>query len=226
MWGIYAISFVGLVGLFFVVDKERLPEMTYSDMLVRVDWNDRISAEENSRRTDTLLLSLGERVAHSTVMAGVQQFILSHTEDMGVAEATIYLKCHEAKDVATVQQDIEEYLRRTAPDAHCSFGVSGNIFDMIFADKEAMLTARLRSTTGRAADPAHLQGVVDAISKALPEYNIPAVALQEDILYVAQPERMALYGVSYSTLLSTLRNALNEVWHIRPNLFQIPRWQP
>lgn len=216
MWGIYAISFVGLVGLFFVVDKERLPEMTYSDMLVKVDWNDRISAEENSRRTDALFSSLGVRVAHSTVMAGVQQFILSHTEDTGVAEATIYLKCHYAKDVATVQRDIVEYLRRTAPDAHCSFGVSGNIFDMIFADKEAALTARLRSTTGRAADPAHLQSIVDAISKALPEYNIPAVALQEDILYVAQPERMALYGVSYSTLLSTLRNALNE-----NNLFTI-----
>ena len=34
--------------------------------------------------------------------------------------------------------------------------------------------------------------------------------MQEDILYVADPERMALYDVSYSTLLHTLRNALNE----------------
>ena len=40
--------------------------------------------------------------------------------------------------------------------------------------------------------------------------EIESVALQEDILYVAKPELMALYGVSYSSLLSTLRNALNE----------------
>ena len=33
--------------------------------------------------------------------------------------------------------------------------------------------------------------------------------MQEDILYVAQPERMALYGVTYGDLIATLRSALN-----------------
>ena len=80
MWGIYAVSIVGLVLLFLTVEKERLPRMTYSDMLVHIDWNDRISAEENGRRTQRLIDRLGERIEQSTVMAGVQQFILSHTE--------------------------------------------------------------------------------------------------------------------------------------------------
>lgn len=34
--------------------------------------------------------------------------------------------------------------------------------------------------------------------------------MQEDILYIAQPEQMALYGVTYNDLIATLRNALNE----------------
>ena len=81
---------------------------------------------------------------------------------------------------------------------------------MIFADKEAKLTARLWSTTGRAADPERLQSLIMRIRESLPELDVESVALQEDILYVAKPELMALYGVSYNSLLSTLRNALNE----------------
>ena len=210
MWTIYAVSFAGLVFLFWDIDKERLPKMTYSDMLVRIDWNDRISAEENNRRTGALVASLGERIVQSTVMAGVQQFILSHTEENGVAEATVYLKCRAADDVQPVQQSIRDYLAAHAPDARYTFGVSGNVFDLIFADREAYLTARLRSTTGRAADPDLLQRLIDRIRDTLPDLVIPPVALQEDILYVAQPDRMALYGVTYDDLIRTLRNALNE----------------
>lgn len=210
MWGIYAVSIVGLIGLFRDIDKERLPRMTYSDMLVRIDWNDRISAEENGRRTEGLVASLGGRILQSTVMAGVQQFVLSHTEENGVAEATVYLKCHDPGDVEPVQESIRNYLAENTPAAHCSFGVSGNVFDMIFAEREAVLTARLRSTTGRSADPEQLQRLLDRIQAALPEQEVPQVAMQEDILYIAQPEQMALYGVTYNDLIATLRNALNE----------------
>ncbi|MBE6221235.1 MAG: efflux RND transporter permease subunit [Rikenellaceae bacterium] len=210
VWTIYAVCIVGLVGLFFVVEKERLPKMTYSDTLVSVDWNDRISADENSRRTREMVSSLGDKVEQSTVMAGIQQFVLSHTPETGISEATIYLKLYESDQLAPSKREIEDYIHKNYPSARVSFSSSGNIFDMIFADKEAMLTARLRSTTGRAADPERLQSLILRIREALPELEIESVALQEDILYVAKPELMALYGVSYSSLLSTLKNALNE----------------
>jgi multidrug efflux pump subunit AcrB len=210
VWTIYAVCIVGLVGLFFVVEKERLPKMTYSDTLVSVDWNDRISADENSRRTREMVSSLGDKVEQSTVMAGIQQFVLSHTPETGISEATIYLKFYESDQLAPSKKEIEDYIHKNYPSARVSFSSSGNIFDMIFADKEAMLTARLRSTTGRAADPEKLQSLILRIREALPELEIESVALQEDILYVAKPELMALYGVSYGSLLSTLKNALNE----------------
>jgi len=171
--------------------------MTYSDMLVRIDWNDRISAEENSRRTKALVAAVEEHIDQSTVMAGVQQFVLSHTDETSVTEAVVYLKCHDAADVAPVQRTIRNYIAEHAPEALCSFGVSGNIFDMIFAEREARLTARLRSTSGRAADPEQLQSLIDRIRAALPDQPISPVALQEDILYVARPEQMALYGTDH-----------------------------
>ena len=210
VWAIYAVCIVGLVGLFFVVEKERLPKMTYSDTLVSIDWNDRISAEENARRTKAVVTALGEKVEQSTIMAGIQQFVLSHTPETGISEATVYLKMQSPDDLAPAKQQIEDYIRQHYPSARLSFSSSGNIFDMIFADKEAKLTARLRSTTGRANDTEHLQSLIRRIREALPDEAIESVALQEDILYVAKPELMALYGVSYGSLLTALRNALNE----------------
>ena len=112
--------------------------------------------------------------------------------------------------MAPVQDAIRGYLAANAPAARCSFGVSGNVFDMIFAEREAVLTARLRSTTGRSADPEQLQRLLGRIRDALPGQEIPPVAMQEDILYIAQPDRMALYGVTYNDLIAALRNALNE----------------
>ena len=210
VWAIYAVCIVGLVGLFFVVEKERLPKMTYSDTLVNIDWNDRISAEENARRTKAVVTALGEKVEQSTIMAGIQQFVLSHTPETGISEATVYLKMQSPDDLAPAKQQIEDYIRQHYPSARLSFCSSGNIFDMIFADKEAKLTARLRSTTGRANDTEPLQSLIRRIREALPDEAIESVALQEDILYVAKPELMALYGVSYGSLLTALRNALNE----------------
>lgn len=210
MWGIYAASLAGLVGLFLTVGKERLPRMTYSDMLVRIDWNDRISAEENGRRTAELVARLGDRIEQSTIMAGVQQFILSHTDQTGIAEAVVYLKCRDAADVEPVQQAIRDDLAAHAPGALCSFGVSGNVFDMIFAEREALLTARLRATSGRSPDPEALQALIGRIREALPGQTISDAPMQEDLLYVARPERMALYGIGYAQLVATLRNALNE----------------
>ncbi len=210
MWSLYAVSVAGAIVLFRVLDKERLPKMSYNDMLVRIDWNDRISAEENARRTEALVASLGEGVVQSTVMAGIQQFILPHADDNGIAEATVYLKCRDAADVAPIQEAVRNRLAAQAPAAGCSFGVSGNIFDMIFAEREAVLTARLRAATGRTVDPESLQRLVERLRAALPGVEIPPVALQEDILYVARPEQLVLYGVTYGDLIAALRNALNE----------------
>lgn len=210
MWSIYGLSIAGLVLLFTAIGKERLPRMTYDDMLVRIDWNARISAEENGRRSQELVAALGDRIAQSTILAGVQQFVLSHSDENSVAEATLYLKCRQAAEVGPLQQQIRDYLALRAPEARCSFGVSGNVFDMIFAEREARLTARLRATTGRGADPERLQELVARIREALPGLDVPAVAMQEDILYVARPEQMALYEVTYDRLVALLRNALNE----------------
>ena len=108
--------------------------MSYDDMLVRVDWNDRISAEENAMRSQKLVDELNSYVSHSTIMSGIQQFLLSDSNTNGIAESTIYIKCASSDAVEEVKLRVKIYLGHKHPAAAYSFEASGNIFYLFFSE--------------------------------------------------------------------------------------------
>ncbi len=224
MWTVIAVSIVGIGALFAVIKKEKLPPMTHNDALVSIEWNERISARENGRRTEAMLALFPDLITQTTVMAGVQQFILSHTDETSVSEATVYIQTENNRELDELTGRISEYMKANYPNAIVGFNSSGNIFDMIFSDKEAKLVARLRSVNGQAPDPLSLNQLLSAIARELPWADIQPVAWEEHILYVTKPEIMALYGVGYSEVLYSLRNALNDnrLFSITKGRFSVP----
>ena len=209
-WSLFALSFIGIVVCFMFIPKEKLPEMTYTDMLLNIDWNDHISVEQNAERVKSIE-SLSEGYAEqSTSMVGMQQFVLGHSGEPSVSEAVLYFKCPDAGALERLQVAVSTYLAGEYPEAVYSFGASGNIFDMVFAEKEADLVARLRPVSVPELDAGLLESVTSSIAEEFPLMYVHPVELKKDILYVADQERMALYGVSYQDLISVLENALNE----------------
>ena len=89
------------------------------------------------------------------------------------------------------------------------FSTSGNIFEMVFAEKEAELSARLRSSSDGKLSPQGVKPLVETIDKALPTADIARVPVKKDVLYVADPELLSLYGVSREALSDVLRQSLN-----------------
>lgn len=49
-WSLLAVSTVGLVFCFLEMPKSRLPEMTQTDAIMKIDWNEHISIERNTER--------------------------------------------------------------------------------------------------------------------------------------------------------------------------------
>lgn len=224
MWASFAASIVGMVVLFAVIRKERLPDMTYTDMLVNVDWNERITIEENSRRVGMLIEEIAPMSQQVTEMTGVQQFMLSHTRKTSNSESVIYVNAHDAGMVADMEKQIVAFMANNYPQAIYGFEPSGSVFDAVFADKEARLVARLRPTNGQPPEPAKLNALVSAIAARLPESKINAVAWEEYIVFVGKPDIMALYNVSFGELTGILRNSLNDntIFTIMQGKFPIP----
>ena len=209
-WGVFAGSLLTALLCFAFMPKQRLPEITYEDTLLKVEWNGQLSLENNCDRVGEIESLVKDRVQQITSMIGVQQFVLSHSGENGVSEALIYMKCKGARSLERTKEAVSGYLAERYPECVFAFSPSGNIFEEVFADKEEALVARLRpvSSSGLRADK--VRTAVNDISRALPWVPVPEVGTKRDILYLADPERMALYDVSYSELVSSLKNSLNE----------------
>jgi multidrug efflux pump subunit AcrB len=224
MWGTFVVAIAGIVAMFAVIRKERLPALSHDDSLIRVAWNERITVEENRRRSEALIAEMGDLVRQSTVMAGVQQFLLGHTEETSISEATVYIKATGADEALRVEERAAAWIRDNYPEAVHSTKTSGNIFDMIFSSGEAKLAAHLRPTDGRPPEPLQVNDILSGIAEALPGVVIEPAQWEEYVLYIARPEMMVLYGVSYGQILTSLRNALNDnrIMTITQGTYSVP----
>ena len=209
-WCLLAVSLAGTVACFLLMPKERLPEMTQTDTILRIEWNEHLAIESNTDRIRSIETLLSGKVSQMTALVGAQQFALSHSGDQGISEASVYLDCGNQRTLDKVKGELEAYLASSWPAATYSFSPSGNIFDMVFAGNEATLTAKLRPVRAERIEVAPVREVVSGIRDALPGAGVSDPAVKSDALFVADPDLLALYGVSVSDLLSILRNSLNE----------------
>ena len=209
MWGIFGAAVVLIGVLFNGLDKQKLPELSHSDTLVNIEWNERVSIEENNRRCEQIMAQFPDIVEQYTCMAGAQQFALSHTREIGLSEAIIYFKAGSVDDVRQFESSVVQYVNSNWRDAVCSTQASGNIFDMLFSEKEAPLVARLKRTEGKAPDPDQLTGLLGGIRDALPVVAVQPAEWNEYIELVTDPEKLALYNVSFGQIMGYLQNSMN-----------------
>lgn len=202
-----ALGLIAVCALY--VPKEKLPYITYTDTVLEIDWNDHISLEENLRRVGELDDILGETALQTTSMVGIQQFLLNHSVDQSLNQTSVYFKCTDEKTLVQTQERIKLYLREKYPSSLFQFGNSGNIFDMIFSQKEAPLLVRIRPSGDGGLDVDRLKSLLGKLRERDPELDVEDIPLKRDVLYLSDPEKMSLYEVRLADLEKTLKNALN-----------------
>lgn len=191
------------------MDKEKLPPVTYTDTILNVNWNEPVTLEENERRMVELEKLVEDRCIQATTLAGTLQFVLSHSGDQAMNQASLYIKCSDADGLKDAKELLSGTLEAQWPQAVISWANSGNIFEMVFAETEPQLTARLRPTGDLGLQVSDVREALDALRTARPDWRIDAMQLKQDIVYVSDPERLSLYGISFGQLRNLLTNALN-----------------
>lgn len=210
MWAVFAFSSIGLVLCFALMPKEKLPEITYTDTVLKIDWNAHVSLEENEKRTAEVEKIANEYALHTTSMVGVQRFVLGHSGELSASEAFIYFKCNDAESLDKMTKSVSSFLCKEYPSSLYGFKASGNIFDMVFASDEADIVARLRPVSSSEIEASALSEIAEKLSEEFPQAGIQKIPMKKEIIYVADPEKMALYNVSYQDISAVLKNALNE----------------
>jgi multidrug efflux pump subunit AcrB len=206
------------------LEKERLPYMEHNDALMKIDWNAGISVEENDARVGDVLKQVDGMVQTSTAMVGVQDFVLSHTEDLTTSEAVVYFQAEDGETLRQAQEKMRNYMAERYPRGTVEFGVSGNIFDLIFSNDDADLEIRLQRQGGGRPDVHEARAFLDTLSRRFPEVAVQPVVSERNIQYVADTEQMAVYHVSYAALQARLRRLVsqNEVYAINEGARSLP----
>ena len=220
-----AISAIALIVVVFsYVKKERMPSIEHEDALMTVDWNAGISTEENDRRVQEVISKVQKSLETSTSVAGVQEFILSHTKDLTSSEAVVYMKARDMKSLDSVQTAIMEYVGKHYPKAKVEFGISGNIYDVIFQTDQPNLEIRLQKKEGGRPSTSEAREFVAELHRDFPMLGIQPVATEEDLRYIANPEQLAFNHVSYQQLYGRLKELAgsNRIYEIANGAKNVP----
>ena len=204
--------------------KQRMPDVTHTDMLINVDWNNGISLEKNDERMENLRKHISPMTATTTTMAGAQGFILTHTKDLTTSESVIYASAWSNAGVDSIRAAVTDYLGRNYPDANVEFTVSGNVYDMIFSPDAPDLEIRLQTATGNLPEVNVSRAMTDSINSRFGNCGIQPVPTDETLSYVADTELMGLYGITYRQIydrLSSLTGS-NKVYSLNNGTHTIP----
>ncbi|MEG1484375.1 MAG: efflux RND transporter permease subunit [Bacteroidales bacterium] len=222
------ILFLSMIPLTYVIytvmNKSKLPPLTHNDVVLNIDWNNAVSIEENDNRSCELVASVNSYLASSNTLIGKQDFLLSHTGDIDKSGAMIYLKAKDGEQLPNIEAKLVSMLKDKYPNATYTFSQSANIFNLIFSENEPALVAMIKGRNGEVPQPDMLNKILGQIKEKLPELYIEPVLWQEQILFVADQELMALYKLNYQSIYSSLSRATKEntIFSIKSGTFSIP----
>ncbi len=223
-WGVFIALAVSSFFLYGALDKSKLPPITHKDIIMSIDWNAPLAIDESIRRCSTLMDGLEEKVGHYDLLVGKQDFLLSHSGEITPSQVRCYIDAVSPQALEEVEQLLRDRIRQNYPLATVEFEESSNIFNTIFADNQAPLVAMLSRKDSKSLDPDELNKVLQKIKECLPDIYIEPVLWQEQILFVTQPQMMALYNVEYGAIYHALSTATKEntLFSIKSGTFSIP----
>ncbi|MDE6521238.1 MAG: efflux RND transporter permease subunit [Muribaculaceae bacterium] len=194
------------VVLFIRMPKERMPEIDSDETIVRIDWNENITLDENRNRVEKLnIQDKILKIEEVSAFVGAQDYMTGDGKDLATSEAELYFKVSDPSMTEPLQKVIAALIREEYPKATLSFSKADNIFERIFSSDEPNIEARLRYNQG-VSDIQELIQLHGRIAKATGE-DLDPIPTSQQIELMIDRERLALYNVDYSETERVLKTA-------------------
>jgi multidrug efflux pump subunit AcrB len=201
---------IGLIVL-FAMRKEKMPALTQTEIVISIDWNENINADENKIRIEGLLRFTESRTVHSNSFIGRQQFMLNHDQEMSAQEARVYIKCNTPEDVKNIEAGVREYTAAKYPKAELGFEPTTNIFEKLFTSSEPPLVAAVTmKKNSLEPDIPALFALCRSLNSDKKLMSENRLSLQEHIVLTVNMEKLLLYNVSYPDLIKNLKTGFKE----------------
>ena len=217
-----------LLGTLILYDRlpvSRLPPFTQNEMVLHIDWNTPVTLEENQHRVEQLTDQVNKQLAQKTSFVGKQYFLLDRATDMTTSESLIYLRVKDHEELLPIRRQLTDWMNFHYKEAIYEFQNPGNIFDVLFADNQPAIEARLRVTNDYGHEYGHfLERTIETLKENFTHYTIPEIEWQEQVVLEADPVRLMTYQISPDVIYKYLKSAFseNEVLMLADNQYFVP----
>lgn len=222
--GVFAMIGVGIL-FYDIMTVSRFPEVSQDETVLKIDWNEPVTLEENNKRVVELLSVLTEHPEYVIEEAGKQQYLLNTGEESGTSENHLYLKTSSPAKLEKMCTELGNYLKRNYPNSDYHFAETDNLFNLAFGKTEAPLIVKFAHFNP--GGEGYLDGLTEIQEKAetaFPGTVQSKLITRNLILLETDPEKLMYYQVDNNDLYREIKSAfnVNTVFTINNNNMYVP----
>ena len=196
--------------LFTIIPKERMPQLSQSELIAYIEWNENIHVEENETRCRELLDAIRPYHVESSALVAQQQFLLNRERELTSTETEFYLRTVSPDNIPALKEKISRYLQAHFPLALVSFSPMGTVFEKIFSTGDPDLVVEYYKRNKSEAPGAQaIRELENKIGEKTGE-KPAGVSFQEQLNLSIDREKLLLYNVSYDEVYRTLKTAFKD----------------
>ncbi len=227
LWSIVAVVVMIGTGILFyeIMPVSRFPEVSKDETVLKIDWNEPVTLEENNNRVAELLSSLSEHPEYAIEEAGKQQYLLNTGEEAGTSENHLYVKSSSSAKLNKIVAELTKYLDTNYPACDFNFSETDNLFNLAFGKTEAPLIAKF--TYFNPGGEGYLEGISELLQETEKTFSgkVESKLITRNlILLETDPEKLMYYRVDNTDLYREIKSAfnVNTVFTINDNNMYVP----
>nr|WP_321353846.1 efflux RND transporter permease subunit [uncultured Draconibacterium sp.] len=208
-----------------MLTTSRFPEVSQDEMVLKIDWNEPLTLDENNKRVNELMTSLSTKPLYFIEEAGKQQYLLNSGEDAGTTENKLIIKAESPASLSKTTKALGTYFANHFPAADFSFTEADNLFNLAFGKSEAPLIARFSHfNPGNKNYLDELSALLADLDKNYHNSLQSKLITRQLILLETDPEKLMFYEVDNDELYREVKSAfnVNTVFTINNNNMFVP----
>jgi len=202
-----------LIASFFAVRRmtiEQLPAFETNETLIKIDWNTNINLEEGERRVTPFLGLNKERIRHSDVFLGEQQFLLAGQDGQSLSQCTLYLEATDRQALTGIRSSAQSYFTARFPASIVDVSKPPTIFEKVFGNDDYDVIAQIsRDTRGRLPSDSSIMRLLKRIKSAFPLLAVKNIPFEKARTLKLNMSAMAQYRLTPEMVYDKLKYTLN-----------------
>ncbi|RAJ77354.1 multidrug efflux pump subunit AcrB [Chitinophaga dinghuensis] len=196
--------------IFRQLPAEQLPATESSEMMIHVNWGDKIQIAENVRRTNILREATGKLLEVFNAEIGTQQYLISRGQPQLPGETNIYLKATSPATLLKAKESIKRIMITAYPSAEVTYTQPETPLEQTFTKSRYNLIVHLKSIHPSVLPAiSEVQRMHQSLMTAFPEADIAALPVGHAYKIMINQERLVRYGINPKELRDKVLMMLN-----------------